>query len=234
MELTGIYNMDCMEGMKLLEDKSVDISFTSPPYNRIRNDTYTEYDDNREDYYDFLVDVTEELIRVTKRYSIINIQCNHFNKSEFYRWLGKYHDRINGIVIWNKTNPQPSNNYNPKDNTRSVTNGFEYFVFIGDGDKFRVFGEENFINSISSTVNSQHYEGHGAIMKKSVSDLMIKKFTKKGDIVLDPFMGLGTTALSCYDNGVDYIGFEISEKYYRMAIERIEKHKSQMNLFLDF
>lgn len=233
LEFNTIYNMDCLDGMKMMDDKSVDVSFTSPPYNRIRNDTYEEYDDNKEDYFDFLVEVTDQLLRITKEYSIVNIQCNHFNKSAFYRWLGHYHDRINGIIIWTKNNPQPANNYEEKEDKRSVTNGFEYFVFLGDGDKFKSYGSEPFMNYISSNVNSEHYKGHGAIMKRSVSDMIIRKFTKKGFKVLDPFMGLGTTALSCYDNQVEYIGFEISPKYHKMALERIEKHKSQLNMFID-
>ncbi len=232
LELNKIYNMDCMEGMKKISGNSIDLSFTSPPYNRIRNDTYAHYDDTRSDYYEFLIEITEELLRVTKRYSIINIQCNHFNKSEFYRWMGKYHDKISGVVIWNKTNPQPSANYNEKEDTRSVTNGFEYFVFLSHLDNFVSYGQEQFINSISSSVNSEHFEGHGAVMKKSICDLMITKFSKKGDTILDPFMGMGTTAVSCHDYERNYIGFEISEAYFNMANNRIEENKAQFRMEL--
>ena len=231
LELNKIYNMDCLEGMGNIPDKSVDVSFTSPPYNRIRNDTYDFYDDTKEDYYKFLTDVTDELLRVTKGYCIVNIQCNHFNKSEFYRFLGNYHNKINGVVVWSKTNPQPSNNYNKIKNTRSVTNGFEYFVFIKDGKEFVTYGKEQFINTIQSSVNSKHFKGHGAIMKKEICDLIIGKFTKENDIVLDPFMGSGTTALSCINKNVNYIGYEISKEYCDIANKRISEEMAQIKLF---
>lgn len=62
-------------------------------------------------------------------------------------------------------------------------------------------------------------------MKKEVADWFIKNFTKEGDIVLDPFLGTGTTAVSCVEQNRHYIGFEISEKYLEIADERIEKAK---------
>lgn len=129
MEANKIYNMDCFEGMRMMKDKSVDVSFTSPPYNRIRNDTYDHYDDTLKDYYEFLVNITDELLRITKGYSIINLQQNMCNKKEMFKWIGNYSDKINGIIVWCKNNPQPGNNYREKDNTRSITNAFEYFFF---------------------------------------------------------------------------------------------------------
>lgn len=68
-KLNHIYNMDCLEGLKYIKDKSIDVSFTSPPYNRIRNDTYAYYDDTKTEYYDFLLSVTDELLRVSKKTS---------------------------------------------------------------------------------------------------------------------------------------------------------------------
>ena len=56
-----------LELIKKLPDNSVDVSFTSPPYNRIRNDTYDLYDDVLDDYYSMITQITDEMIRVTKR-----------------------------------------------------------------------------------------------------------------------------------------------------------------------
>lgn len=214
---------DCLELIKELPDKSVDVSFTSPPYNRVRNDTYAYYDDNRIDYLELLTNITNEMLRVTKHYVIVNIQCNHFNKSEFYQWLGKFHNLINGVIIWEKTNPQPGNNINRTENTRSITNAFEYFIVLKDGNKFVSYGEEPFKNIIKSTVNTQHFKGHGAVMKKEVCDILLSKFTKTGDIVLDPFNGTGTTSVSCIEQDRHYIGFEITPEYYDISQERINK-----------
>lgn len=223
IEINKIYNIDCLEGMRMMKDKSVDVSFTSPPYNRIRNDTYDHYDDTLKDYYEFLVNITDELLRITKGYSIINLQQNMCNKKEMFKWIGNYSDKINGIIVWCKNNPQPGNNYREKDNTRSITNAFEYFFFLKDGKEFRSYGKELCKNYIMTNVNNEHFKGHGAVMKYEVAEHFIKKFTKENDTVLDPFMGLGTTALACKKNNRKYIGFEIVKEYYDMSIERLNK-----------
>lgn len=55
LNLNTIYNDDCFKVLSEVEDKSVDYTFTSPPYNRKRNDKYSFYDDTITDYYGFLV-----------------------------------------------------------------------------------------------------------------------------------------------------------------------------------
>lgn len=229
MDYDYIEQGDCLELLKQMPDKSIDVVFTSPPYNRIRNDTYDYYEDTLSDYYSMLTTFTDECLRITKDKVIVNIQQNHFNKKEVFKYAGRYAEKIAGIVIWTKTNPQPSNNYNKKDNTRSVTNAFEYFFVLNDdGEKFRVYGKENTLNFISTSVNSMHFKGHGAVMKKEVADWFIKKFTKENDIVLDPFLGTGTTAVCCVEQNRHYIGFELSEKYFDIACERLDDAEAEM------
>ena len=238
MEIDYIEQGDCMKLMKLLPDNSIDVVFTSPPYNRIRNDTYEDYDDVSPDYLQMLQTVTDECLRIVKDKVIINIQQNYFNKKEVFKYIGMYADKIACVVVWTKTNPQPSNNYNKEENTRSVTNAFEYFFILNEnGKKFRVYGEENTLNCISTSVNSKHFKGHGAVMKKEVADWFIKKFTKEHDIVLDPFLGTGTTAVCCVEQDRHYIGFELSEKYFDIACKRLDDTEEkilkpkQMSLF---
>lgn len=213
--------MDCLEGLKGMSDDSVDVSFTSPPYNRIRNDVYDHYDDVKEDYFFWLVKVTDELLRVSKKQVIVNIQSNHFNKVDVYRYIGHYAKNIKGVVIWEKSNPQPSTNFRP-DGTYSITNAYEYVFVLGkSGKEFRA--NSKIKNHITTCVNSKHFKGHGAVMNKEVADWFIKNFTSENDIVLDPFMGCGTTALSCIEQKRNYIGFELAEKYCEIAQDRLSK-----------
>lgn len=222
--LNTITRGDCLQLMKELPDKSVDVVFTSPPYNRIRNDKYEHYNDNLSDYLGLLIRFTDEALRVSKDKVIVNIQQNHFNKKEVFRYFGKYADRIAGIVIWTKTNPQPSRNYDVETNTRSVTNAYEYFIVLNkDGERFRCYGDENTLNYINTPINSDHIINHHAIMRKDVCDWFIKKFTKEGDIILDPFMGCATTAICAIENNRHYIGYEISDEYYNISLERLEE-----------
>jgi site-specific DNA-methyltransferase (adenine-specific) len=65
--------------------------------------------------------------------------------------------------------------------------------------------------------------GHSAAFPVSLPTWFIKLFTKKGDIVLDPFMGSGTTAIACIQLGRHYVGMELMEKYYKLALENTKK-----------
>lgn len=69
-----LINGDSLKLIKYIEDNSVDITFTSPPYNRKRNDKYKLYDDTIDDYFEFLCNITDQLLRVTKKYVFFNIQ----------------------------------------------------------------------------------------------------------------------------------------------------------------
>ena len=63
-----LINGDSLKLIKYIEDNSVDITFTSPPYNRKRNDKYKLYDDTIDDYFEFLCNITDQLLRVTQKY----------------------------------------------------------------------------------------------------------------------------------------------------------------------
>lgn len=227
MELTNkIINDDCFEVMKKLPDCCFDDTFTSPPYNRVRNDTYEYFDDINDNYCDMLIELANQCLRLTKGNVIINIQQNMCNKEDFFKWLGVFAKNIKGIVIWEKLNPQPATNYRD-DGTYSVTNAFEYFVIMGkDNKEFRA--NHKFSNVITSYVNSEHFEGHGAVMKLSVAEKMILNFTAKNGIVFDPFMGLGTTAIACHKNHRNYFGCEISPEYYEQCMKRVNDFKKQL------
>ena len=134
-----IINGDCLEIMKEFSDKCFDVSFTSPPYNRKRNDTYAKFNDVKDDYFDFLCKVTKELLRCTKGSVIINLQSNMYNKIDVAKWQGEFAEYIKGIVIWTKQNPIPSWNYKKDKDVYSVTNGFEYFFVLPASVFYRFF-----------------------------------------------------------------------------------------------
>lgn len=229
MEIDKVYTGDCLELIKQLDENAVDVSFTSPPYNRVRNDKYTEYTDTQDDFYNFLVSITDELLRVTKGDVIVNIQWTYFNKIEVNKYIGHYADTLKGITVWIKDNPQPA----PPQNNRggySVTNAFEFFLFFSNEPRFKAnsLGVQNVVHS---NVNPEHFEGHGAVMNKKVAERMILDYTKEGDTVLDPFFGMGTTGLVCAENNRHYIGFELSPLYAERARERIAAEMAQMRLF---
>ena len=73
-------------------------------------------------------------------------------------------------------------------------------------------------------------EEHKAVMHPMVAEWFVHNFTKQGETILDPFMGLGTTAIACANAGRNYIGFEISAEYCKMAEDRIYQQTSQQRM----
>lgn len=211
-----IYNDDCNS---IIDDfiksgKRVDTVFTSPPYNRKRNDKYKNYDDTLDDYYGFLVNITEKLFNITNKYIIINVQTNYYNKQDVYRYIGKYYNKIQQIIIWEKSNPLPASGNN-------ITNAYEYFIILGD---MPLKSNTTYTkNHITTSVNSETTTKiHKAVMKQEVSDWFIEKFTSEKDIILDPFMGLGTTGISCNKYQRNFIGIEINKEYFDIASNKLK------------
>ena len=226
VEQNKIYCGNCFDLFSDIADKSIDVVFTSPPYNRERNDVYDLFDDINKDYFSLLDKLARESLRVVKDKVIINIQQNYYNKKAFFDFLGKYSSKISGIVVWCKTNPKPVANYNSKTNTKSVTNAFEYFVILQNNPKeFKAYGKEPTYNYLLSSINTNTSVIHKAVMKQEVADWFIERFTKQGDVVLDPFCGLGTTGVSCKKLKRNFIGFEIVKEYCKQAVENIRRTK---------
>ena len=211
-----IYNNDCNDVIDkfIKEDRRVDIVFTSPPYNRKRNDKYKNYDDTLDDYYGFLVNITDKLFNITNKYIIMNLQTNYYNKQDVYRYIGNYYNKIQQIVIWEKSNPLPASGNN-------ITNAYEYFIILGN---IPLKSNTTYTkNHITTSVNSETTTKiHKAVMKQEVSDWFIDKFTKDTDVILDPFMGLGTTGISCNKYQRDFIGIEINKEYFDIASNKLK------------
>jgi len=212
MEENKIYHIDCFEGFKQMKDKSVTHTFTSPPYNRKRNDKYQHHNDIIDDYFGWLCNVIDECLRVSKGFVFFNIMKNYYNKQDVFKLIGKYSEQIVEIIIWEKTNPLPASG-------KSITNAYEFFIIFGNNAlKSHTTYTKNII---STAVNSQMTKSHKAIMKQDVADWFIDKFTDANDLILDPFMGAGTTALSCKKLGRKYIGFELEKEYVELSEKRI-------------
>lgn len=214
MDLDVIYNEDCLKTMSSMKDNSVDVTFTSPPYNRKRNDKYSFYDDTIKDYYSFLRNFIDESIRVTKGNVFVNIQKNYYNKKEVFKIIGDYSDSIYEIFIWEKSNPMPAAGL-------SVTNAYEFIICFGDSLKSNTTYTKNHL----TTSVAKMCKEHKAVMHDKVADFFIENFTKEGDVIYDPFMGYGTTAMSCIKNGRRYIGSEISKDYCILTENRLTEKK---------
>lgn len=208
-----LINDDCFKALEEINDKSIDYVLTSPPYNRKRNDKYTDYNDNIDDYFSFLVNITDILLQKTKKYIFMNIQANYYNRVDVYKYIGHYADKIQNIIIWEKTNPTPAAG-------NSITNSYEYIIVLGN---FSLKSNTTYTkNHITTNVcKNEYHKVHKAVMNEEISDWVIEKFTQEGELILDPFMGTGTTGASCKKYNRKFIGIEKSEEYYKIATNRL-------------
>ena len=203
-----IFNESCMDTFKRFEDSEIDVVFTSPPYNRKRNDKYELYNDTKVDYYNFLKNVIDESIRVSSKFVAVNIQTNYYNKPDVYKLIGDYHKEIREIIIWEKSNPMPASG-------ASITNAYEFIIVLS---KNALKSSTTYTkNHITTSVNSGMPKNHKAVMKPEVAKWFIEKFVDVGDLVYDPFIGVGTTGIECDKQNVKWKGSELVREYSEIA-----------------
>jgi site-specific DNA-methyltransferase (adenine-specific) len=230
---------DCLEKMKDIPDGSVDLILTSPPYNmnlRIRNGKYcsrqivkeltTKYegfDDNltMDEYFKFNKDVIDECLRVSDLV-FYNVQFLTVNKSALYKLIGHFHDKIKELIIWDKVNAQPAIGEG------EMNSRFEAIIVLqGSAPESRKFKSAQFKRGTIQNLwqikrGKKIINLHGAVFPLELAEFIISNFTKKGFVVLDPFMGTGTTGLACKNLERNFIGIEILETYFQLARKRIK------------
>lgn len=232
---------DCLNHLKSIQDNTFDITFTSPPYGfnaKQDNNSHKKYINSetilKKDWLDWQIKVIDECLRVSKKYVIYNIGAIKENRENVYRLIGYYADKIHDDMIWYKVNGQPSATPNV------INNNYEHILLIKKDKNFQIKtsgeGIKCFRNVIECFVNSNnpYSDIHGAMMPQKLSDIIIANLTFKGDFVLDPFSGLGTTAISCIKYGRKFYGIEIYEQYAKVSLERIKDAQVEKNSEFNF
>lgn len=208
--------MEVMDSM-ISDGVKVDFCFTSPPYNRERNDKYNNYSDTKDDYFSFLKEVIDKNLSIGK-YVFFNIQKNYYNKQDVFKIIGEYSDRIIDIICWTKTNPMPASGFN-------VTNSWEFILVMSNTEKSIKAKKTYTKNHIETSVYSEnpYKKIHRAVMKPDIVNWFLDRFTDENDIIFDCFMGVGTTGVSCLEKNRRFIGVELDKTYFEISKERLEK-----------
>lgn len=255
LELNHIYHMDCIEGMKKLDENSIHLSCTSPPYYNARD--YASWD-TYEEYLSWLKEVFTEVYRVLKegRMCAVNISPilvpresrQHESKrlnlpahfSIIMEEIGfKFLEDIQWIKPEGAATGRGRGFYNNRTPVSYKPNACNEYIFIfqkpmnGLIDKIvrsytgevkeesLVLGDYDMSNIWY--MNPVRQKGHPAPYPKELSDKVITYYSYINDNVLDPFMGRGTTAISCIDKKRNFIGFDYIEHYVELAYENISK-----------
>lgn len=215
LEVNKIYNMDCVNGMKLLNDESIDLVLTDPPYNIGLK--YDKYNDNMSEkqFWQWMQDVFKEIYRVLKPKSHLTFTC-----AQKQIWVYKPMLESTGFVfrhlgIW----------HNPGRKAGSYPGQWPYsWEAILDFTKgeFRKLNNNNCVGFMDVWVEKPPNDTkHPARRPLNCWMDLIKLLSNENDIVLDPFMGSGTTAICCKKTNRQFIGFEISEDYCLEANQRL-------------
>lgn len=250
MELNTIKNIDCMLGIKELEDASVDCIYTDVPYDygagsslKIgkpsiskvtgRNWTAAEEYSKENLVQGFDYNLINEFFRVCKRPYNMWIWCSELQVYEIIKKAKEIKPNIKfRILVWCKTNAI-------KLNRKQMTPDLEYLVYLYEGQGLNDnIGHQlsKFYVSSLNIEDKMNFE-HPTIKPYDLCREHILCATNENDVVLDTFMGSGTTAVICRDTGRNYLGFEINPDYCKVCENRLngvskqtEKMKSEGQL----
>lgn len=236
------------ENMKELPNNSIHLMITSPPYNVSK-----EYDNDLslEDYLKLLQNSFKETYRVLVNGGRACINIANLGRKPYIP-LSDYISKImldigfnmRGEIIWNKAaSASPSTAWG---SWLSAANPIlrdihEYILVFSKGDykrekgnKENTISKEQFMEWTKSiwTMNAESARriGHPAPFPEELPFRLIQLYSFKHDIILDPFMGSGTTAISALKSERNYIGYEINSEYIKLAERRIEPLKMQTKM----
>lgn len=237
MNVNTIYNQSCLEGLKELPDACIDMIFTDPPYYQYRaqnvrglknhKDVVTEFEfdgfDSEEAYLQFLENVLLECFRVSKPGAAGYIWCGDDFVSYLNRMVEKTGFQFRKVIHWHKTNPFPAIH------TRKMfANSMELMVHFSKGipktwNYKPVNKMHNFLEA--PICMGKERTKHQTQKPLRVCTPYIEISTNPGDLILDPFMGSGSTAVACKKLKRNYIGFEVNKEFCEIAEQRLEAVK---------
>jgi len=243
---------DCLELFKNIPDNSVDVTFADPPFNLQKK--YTSYKDNLQfqEYLDWCEKWISEMVRVTKPTGAIFVH-------NIPKWLTFYAAYLNKLayfkhwISWDSPTSPMGKSLQPahygilfyiKDvkkakiyelrhpHKRDRKHGCLLKDYGGKKDLLHPFGP--LVSDVWTDIHRIKHNGkrdsHPCQLPIHLMDRLILMTTDENDIVLDPFSGTGTTAISAKRLGRKYIGFELDEKYVKISQQKLEQVKSDFEI----
>jgi site-specific DNA-methyltransferase (adenine-specific) len=241
IELDKIYNMDCITGMQMLPDNSVDLIVTSPPYNiGIDYDVY-EDDKSWDEYYSWCEKWLRECYRVLKKDGgricldhYLSLGTSKYRTSPIstlYTIMEKIGFKHHSIAVWTDITLAKRTAWGSylKASAPYINSPFEG-ILIDYKENWKklengtsTIEKDDFVK-LTRGVWDIKTETRGLTKANFSLDLPTKAInllSYDGDVILDPFIGSGTTAVAAKKLNRHYIGFEISENYCKIAENRL-------------
>lgn len=222
-----VYNTDAIEWLKSLDNDSVDLIVSDPPYRvtqhghsglggifktKVGEDKKLNgklFEHNEVDVNDY----AGELYRVLKPDSHCYIMTNDRNLQNFMNVFTNIGFNFCKLLIWDKQNKITNQYY---------MNQVEYILFMYKGRNKQInnCGTSNLI-SVNNVKNKTH--NHPTEKPVELMEILIKNSTNEGDLVLDPFVGVGATPVACQNLKRNFIGCELDKVYYDTTMERLNE-----------
>ena len=236
IELNKIYNEDCLEGMKRIPDKSVDMILADLPYGTTRNkwDSIIPLDPLWEQYNRIIKDNGAIVLTAQTPFDKV-LGCSNLKHLK-YEWIWQkdagtgflnakkmpLKDHENILVFYKKPptyNPQMRTGFKPYTTTKGH-HGTNYgsdkgATTVSDGERYP-------LTTMKFPRDSNKL--HPTQKPVALFEYLIRTYTNENETVHDNVMGLGTTAIACINTNRNYIGFEMDTNYFNLANERIEQH----------
>ena len=231
---------DCLELMKNISDKSVDCVVTDPPY-KMNHSTGGRTNIGMENKwqgnikagntvmgFDLSINFSDwlpEVYRVLKDSSHCYVFCNDKNMQEILNESTKVGFRESNILVWIKNNACPNRYY-------MKNCEFIIFLYKGKAKPINNMGDK-------AAIEAQNINGkdkfHPTQKPIELLERFIANSTNQNDIILDPFMGSGSTGIAAKNLNRNFIGIELDEDYFEIAKSRIDEctneHRIQSKLF---
>lgn len=231
-----LLNGDCLKVMKTIPDTSIDCIITDPPYNlglfmHNRNTNLGKMRDNQFAYAGWdnmeyrawkmnMNKFLSQCSRVLKKRGTLIIFMSVIKVADIIELAQKHGFYYKTTGVWHKTNPMPRNM-----NIHFVnsTECWIYFINNGTSGTFNNNGKvmHDFLESSVCPSSEKKHGNHPTQKPLSILNTLITTLTNAGDVVLDPFMGSGSTCVSSALNNRRYIGIELEQTYYQIANDRI-------------
>lgn len=220
-----LYQGDCLEVMKNIEDGSVDLVVTDPPYKTITggdsNGANSErpkgmLQGNRKLFKHQNIKISSwmpEIYRVLKEGSHCYIFTNSLNLQEMLNEATKVGFKLHNLLVWEKNNCTPSQYY---------MKNCEYILFLRKGKAKWInnIGDSKTVHKFNNIIGNKLHPTEKPV---DLLEYYLLNSSEPNDIVFDPFMGSGSTGVACLNTNRNFIGIELDEGYFNIAQNRIEE-----------
>lgn len=231
MDINNVYCMDCLHGMQKLvkEGIKVDLIMTDPPYNIVntkaggKSELSRSIQNVNDEIFEngLTVGISEEHLELMwKLMKVPNIYiwCNGAQIPQYVKFFVENKKCKMDIIVWNKSNAMPLFN-------NKYLSDKEYCLYFRKGAYCspKTYEKAKTVYVMPINLRDKKKYKHPTIKPLNIIKNMIENSSKEGELVLDPFIGSGTTAIACMELNRAFLGFEIKEEYYNVCVDRINE-----------